>query len=53
MVLALYSACDESLLSFTISMPSSKDLGRYQCCLSCPLGTLSSEFYLTSDGKAL
>ncbi|KAG5834607.1 hypothetical protein ANANG_G00263250 [Anguilla anguilla] len=43
------SACDESLLSFTISIPSSKDLGRYQCCLSCPLGTLSSEFYLTSD----
>ncbi|XP_061119678.1 alpha-protein kinase 2 isoform X2 [Conger conger] len=43
------SAGDERLLSFTISKPSSKDLGRYQCCLSCPLGTLTSEFYLTSD----
>ncbi|KAJ8338971.1 hypothetical protein SKAU_G00357570 [Synaphobranchus kaupii] len=42
-------AGDEQLLSFTISNASSKDLGRYQCCLICPLGTVTSEFYLTSD----
>ncbi|KAJ8402354.1 hypothetical protein AAFF_G00368430 [Aldrovandia affinis] len=43
------STGDESRLSFQISKASSKDLGRYQCCLSCPLGRLASEFHLTSD----
>ncbi|KAJ8286638.1 hypothetical protein GJAV_G00041430 [Gymnothorax javanicus] len=43
------SAGEERILSYIILKPSSKDLGRYQCCVSCPLGTLTSEFYLTSN----
>ncbi|XP_036386001.1 alpha-protein kinase 2 [Megalops cyprinoides] len=43
------STGDESPVTFTIPKASSKDLGRYQCCLSYPHGTVTSEFHLTSD----
>ncbi|XP_046901784.1 alpha-protein kinase 2 isoform X3 [Hypomesus transpacificus] len=43
------SAGDESRVSVALSKASNKDLGRYQCCLRCPDGSVSLDYLLTYE----